>query len=379
MWFLLSMLVAAPAAGYFGAQYMNPEDPAEAARRQDWLSGMLFERMGFEGVGMYNIVSIFLNLFLPEDRKLEPIDSIDDMMRLADNNDGIRQRMVRELENDVGMPRDLAIAMTDPANRDILDGILAAAGIDGDQLNGFGDLQEQLFSPATLRYILTDDRAAEVVLPTLVQDPEQLENLMNQRTSIAQNDAVLGAIAESLRAGEPVTVESISNNLTPAEKVDALMQSLLAPESEMLNDEQKVQLAENREAIETFLLTVSDDGTRTNIEILEDFRETNPELADTLITQILSMAGSLQSEDAQPMQQIGTLVQAMSTLGATEEEKAAAQAAFQTMEFDQIELPEDIAQTLGAQEVELGEEGTLDTLVNTVANSIGTAPASPER
>tara|TARA_B100000989_G_C19509900_1_gene458430 strand:- start:408 stop:1547 length:1140 start_codon:yes stop_codon:yes gene_type:complete len=379
MWFLLSMLVAAPAAGYFGAQYMNPEDPAEAARRQDWLSGMLFERMGFEGVGMYNIVSIFLNLFLPEDRKLEPIDSIDDMMRLADNNDGIRQRMVRELENDVGMPRDLAIAMTDPANRDILDGILAAAGIDGDQLNGFGDLQEQLFSPATLRYILTDDRAAEVVLPTLVQDPEQLENLMNQRTSIAQNDAVLGAIAESLRAGEPVTVESISNNLTPAEKVDALMQSLLAPESEMLNDEQKVQLAENREAIETFLLTVSDDGTRTNIEILEDFRETNPELADTLITQILSMAGSLQSEDAQPMQQIGTLVQAMSTLGATEEEKAAAQAAFQTMEFDQIELPEDIAQTLGVQEVELGEEGTLDTLVNTVANSIGTAPASPER
>ncbi len=379
MWFLLSMLVAAPAAGYFGAQYMNPEDPAEAARRQDWLSGMLFERMGFEGVGMYNIVSIFLNLFLPEDRKLEPIDSIDDMMRLADNNDGIRQRMVRELENDVGMPRDLAIAMTDPANRDILDGILAAAGIDGDQLNGFGDLQEQLFSPATLRYILTDDRAAEVVLPTLVQDPEQLENLMNQRTSIAQNDAVLGAIAESLRAGEPVTVESISNNLTPAEKVDALMQSLLAPESEMLNDEQKVQLAENREAIETFLLTVSDDGTRTNIEILEDFRETNPELADTLITQILSMAGSLQSEDAQPMQQIGTLVQAMSTLGVTEQEKAAAQAAFQTMEFDQIELPEDIAQTLGAQEVELGEEGTLDTLVNTVANSIGTAPASPER
>ncbi|MBN67631.1 MAG: hypothetical protein CMM94_08740 [Rickettsiales bacterium] len=373
------MLVAAPAAGYFGAQYMNPEDPAEAARRQDWLSGMLFERMGFEGVGMYNIVSIFLNLFLPEDRKLEPIDSIDDMMRLADNNDGIRQRMVRELENDVGMPRDLAIAMTDPANRDILDGILAAAGIDGDQLNGFGDLQEQLFSPATLRYILTDDRAAEVVLPTLVQDPEQLENLMNQRTSIAQNDAVLGAIAESLRAGEPVTVESISNNLTPAEKVDALMQSLLAPESEMLNDEQKVQLAENREAIETFLLTVSDDGTRTNIEILEDFRETNPELADTLITQILSMAGSLQSEDAQPMQQIGTLVQAMSTLGVTEQEKAAAQAAFQTMEFDQIELPEDIAQTLGAQEVELGEEGTLDTLVNTVANSIGTAPASPER
>ncbi len=379
MWFLLSMLVAAPAAGYFGAQYMNPEDPAEAARRQDWLSGMLFERMGFEGVGMYNIVSIFLNLFLPEDRKLEPIDSIDDMMRLADNNDGIRQRMVRELENDVGMPRDLAIAMTDPANRDILDGILAAAGIDGDQLNGFGDLQEQLFSPATLRYILTDDRAAEVVLPTLVQDPEQLENLMNQRTSIAQNDAVLGAIAESLRAGEPVTVESISNNLTPAEKVDALMQSLLAPESEMLNDEQKVQLAENREAIETFLLTVSDDGTRTNIEILEDFRETNPELADTLITQILSMAGSLQSEDAQPMQQIGTLVQAMSTLGVTEQEKAAAQAAFQTMEFDQIELPEDIAQTLGVQEVELGEEGTLDTLVNTVANSIGTAPASPER
>ncbi len=231
-------LLLAAGGTLFGSQYYGSDEASE--RRRNEAAAMLFNNMGFEGLGLYNFFAHILRFFgadvpvfdvnsntgnrsifefprnleeeasemrveaaaLEQQGDTQGAERLVNRANRLDNTAGnAREQMADQLHSDLSLPESLATAI---ANNDAalteLQQVLVAAEISITDLQLLGNNRDNIFSVAALTELLTDS-------PTIM-------------TLLAESDLVPDAVQEAFlnaNFNDPVFLQTLSANLKTAD------------------------------------------------------------------------------------------------------------------------------------------------------------------